>query len=81
MKTTIEINDALLGEAQARAAADRTTLRSLVETALRKELKQRESRQPYRMPSLGHNFGGLQPEFEGATFADLLEESYRGCST
>ncbi|MEI8310434.1 MAG: hypothetical protein WCH98_06745 [Verrucomicrobiota bacterium] len=38
MKTTIELPDALLIEAKTVAARRRTTLRSLVENALRREL-------------------------------------------
>lgn len=38
MRTTIEINDRLMRQAKARAAADGTTLRAVVEAALRAHL-------------------------------------------
>ena len=38
MKTTVEIPDELLVEAQKHAAEQRTTLRALIERALRREL-------------------------------------------
>lgn len=39
MKTTIDLPDDLLIEAKQRAARDRTTMRALVERALRRDLK------------------------------------------
>ena len=44
MKTTIEIRDDLLSQAKAVAAAERTTLRSLVEEGLRWALSRRRKR-------------------------------------
>jgi hypothetical protein len=41
MRTTIRLDDDLLAEAKQRAAADRTTLGSLIEGALRRALAQR----------------------------------------
>jgi predicted transcriptional regulator len=38
MKTTLELDDALLAEAKAMAARRRTTLKAMVEHALRREL-------------------------------------------
>lgn len=41
MKTTVELPDALLIAAKKTAAADRTTLRAILERGLRRELKER----------------------------------------
>jgi hypothetical protein len=41
MKTTVELPDALLMAAKKRAIEDRTTLRAILEHALRRELKER----------------------------------------
>ena len=81
MKTTLEVNDALLAEAKAMAARRGITLRALVEAALRRELDEVETRPKYRMKDRSKDLGGLRPEFAGATFQELLEESYRGRGT
>lgn len=49
MRTTIRLDDHLLAEAKQRAAADRTTLGSLIEDALRRALAQRSSERAGRI--------------------------------
>lgn len=77
MKTTIEIPDALLAEAKALAAREKTTLRSLVEQGLRVVLD-RERPAPRRQMRDG-SFGGdgLTPEFEAqGGWSRLREAAY-----
>jgi len=61
MKTTLELPDDLLSEAKATAARRRTTLKSLVEHALRREIASQSQtadadcayqKDPYGIPSL-----------------------------
>ncbi len=57
MRTTIKIDDQLLAEAKARAAASGRTLGAVVEDALREVLARR--------PSRGHDRGAELPTFAG----------------
>lgn len=62
MRTTIRLDDDLLREAKAHAAATDRTLTRLIEDALREILARRETRPArrcVRLPTSGH--GGLQP--------------------
>ena len=62
MRTTIRLDDDLLREAKAYAAATDRTLTRLIEDALRETLGRRQQarkRRRVRLPTSGH--GGLQP--------------------
>jgi hypothetical protein len=62
MRTTIRLDDDLLREAKAYAAATDRTLTRLIEDALREALARRDARlarRCVRLPTSGH--GGLQP--------------------
>ena len=62
MKTTIEIADALLKEAQKVAARENTTLRALVEDGLRKALDERRRKaQPFKLKLVTVRGEGLAP--------------------
>jgi hypothetical protein len=58
MRTTIRLDDHLLAEAKQRAAAERTTLGSLIEDALRRALGQRSTERAGRI--VIHRFGDAQ---------------------
>jgi hypothetical protein len=63
MKTTVELPDELLLEAKRRALETRTTLREILERALRKELRPsggRPARRARRIPWVT-SAGGLPP--------------------
>ena len=62
MKTTIELPDSLLLEAKRKALETRTTLREILERALRRELRQagRPPRRPRRIRWVT-SAGGLPP--------------------
>ena len=76
MKTTIEIQDALLERAKRHARLAGLSLRAVVEEGLRLVLARRSSVPPYEMPdaSVG-NPGGTDP-LEALSWQDLRAEIY-----
>lgn len=77
MRTTINIDDALLAEAKQVAARTGRSLTAVVEDALRESLRRRSShvRQPVELPTFGE--GGLQPGVDlddSAALLDLMEQ-------
>jgi hypothetical protein len=73
MKTTLDLNDALLTEAKAMAAHQRTTLTRLIEEGLQLRLrKQRMPARPVRLP-VYRGKGGLMPGLDGLSNKALLD--------
>jgi len=62
MKTTIDIADQLLAEAKAVAAAEGTTVRSLVEEGLRAAITRRREAKTFVLPSASFRGDGLRPD-------------------
>jgi Arc/MetJ family transcription regulator len=77
MKTTIDIADALLDEARAAAAADGSTLRSLVEEALRAQLDRRREGTTFRLRDGSVGGGWMRPEFVDGGWERIAQEIYR----
>ncbi|MCC6194781.1 MAG: DUF2191 domain-containing protein [Burkholderiales bacterium] len=77
MKTTLDLNDALLTEAKALAARQRTTLTRLIEEGL--QLRLRAGRTPKRAVRLPvyHGKGGLAPGLDGLSNKALFEAADR----
>ena len=61
MKTTVEISDPLLGEARRAAVEEGTTVRALIEEGLRRVLRERVRRRPFRLRQVTFKGRGLQP--------------------
>jgi hypothetical protein len=77
MKTTVQIADALLAEAQALAAKERTTLKALVNEGLRKVIDAHKTAKPFKLKDGSFRGGrGFQPEFENATWAEIRAAAY-----
>lgn len=74
MKTTIELPDDLAAAARRCAANSGTTLRSVIEEALRRELARREEPQAWR-PDADFTFGtgGLTPTAAAMSWAELRD--------
>jgi hypothetical protein len=76
MKTTVELPDDLLREAQQLARAEGTTLKSLMEEGLRAVVgRHRESRR-FELEDASVGGRGLRPEFAGADWAAIRDAAY-----
>ena len=80
MKTTIDLSDALFQAAKDTALRQGTTLRTVVETALRQYLEAQEvqSRAPFHLRRHTFGGGGLQSEAAAAGWERIRDLSYEG---
>lgn len=80
MKTTLDLNDVLLQAAKDAAARQGTTLRSVVEAALRGYLAAQAGAPPAPFRLRRHAFSGkgLRPEAAEAGWERIRELSYEG---
>jgi hypothetical protein len=78
MKTTVEISDALLEEAKALAAREKSTLRELIEDGLRRVLAGRRQRGAFQLRDASFRGKGLSPEFRDAGWERIREAIYEG---
>lgn len=76
MKTTLEISDAVLQRAKALAAQEGTTVRALVEDALRQLLQSRRAAAKFRLRDASVGGNGLRPEFRDATWDRVRDAIY-----
>lgn len=67
MRITVEIPDALLGEARAVAANEGTTVRALIESGLRREIQERKRRVRFRLRRASFKGRGLRPDVTGGS--------------
>ncbi len=82
MRTTLNLDDALLAQLKALAAQRRTTLSQVVEDAVRHSLtlhQQAASQPPLSLPVYGGS--GLLPGVHLDSFADLLDVMGEGGDT
>jgi hypothetical protein len=78
MKTTVELPDVLVREAQEIARKERTTLKALLEQGLRTVLAQR-SQQPgnrFRLRDASVAGNGLTPQFRDAGWERIRDAAY-----
>ncbi len=79
MKTTIEINDALLLRAKQLAAERQQTLKSILEAALRQFLDANTKPQtPFKLRKHSFRGRGLQSHLTEGNWATLREQIYEG---
>lgn len=76
MKTTVELPDALLREAQELARAEGQTLRSLLEDGLRTVIERRRTEARFRLPDASVDGNGLRPEFRAAGWDEIRSAVY-----
>lgn len=78
MKTTIELSDAVLAAAKRAAHEEGTTLRDVVERALRAELERHGEDGPFRLRDASVDGNGLRPAFAGGEWSVLRDAIYEG---
>jgi hypothetical protein len=78
MKTTIQIPDSLFDEARRLAEREHTTLKALVEQALRSTVAERKRRGAFRLRKASFKGKGLQTPVAGASWEQIRELSYEG---
>jgi Bacterial antitoxin of type II TA system, VapB len=76
IKTTVNLPDELVREAQELARRERTTLRELIETGLRTVVKQRSSDSPFVLADASVGGRGLRPAFRGASWEQIRDTIY-----
>lgn len=76
MKTTVELPDELLREAQNIARAESTTLKSLLEEGLRAVIARHRSAPQFVLRDASVDGRGLRPGARNASWADLREIIY-----
>jgi hypothetical protein len=79
MKTTIDIPDALLAEAQELARRQGTTLKALTTEGLRKVIAEKKAtKKPFRLRDVSVGGDGLTEEFRNATWEQIRNAIYEG---
>ncbi len=79
MKTTIDIAEPILAQAERLAAERQTTLKAVVETALRDVITaEQESRKPFRLRKCPVDGNGLQPGLSWGDWDALRSLAYEG---
>ena len=76
MKTTVNLPDELVREAQELARRERTTLKELIETGLRSVISQRAGEQRFVLADASVDGRGLQPEFRGSGWEQIRDSIY-----
>jgi hypothetical protein len=76
VKTTVDLPEALVREAQDVARAEGITLRTLVEDGLRVALERRRSGSVFRLPDASVDGNGLSPEFRDTGWDKLRAAIY-----
>ena len=79
MKTTVEIADPVLDRARRLAQEQHTTLRAIIDEALRAFLDARPAQPKFKLRDASFKGvdHGLSPEFANATWQEILDEVYK----
>ena len=78
MKTTIELPDALLGQARRYAGARNMTMKALIEQGLRKIMAEEKNEPKFKLRDCSVGGNGMTPEYQNATWEQKLEMIYEG---
>jgi Arc/MetJ family transcription regulator len=78
MKTTIEIPDRLLAEVRALAASRKTTMKAVVEEALRQAFEQRNRKPGFKLRKASFRGRGLHPDMAEGSWSRIRDLIYEG---
>lgn len=78
MKTTIDIQDALLEEVKKIASQDNTTVKAMVEEGLRMVIKQRKEVKAFRLRKVTFKGQGLNPPLTEGSWHHIRDLAYEG---
>jgi hypothetical protein len=78
MKTTVEISDGILDDARRLAERDGTTVRALIESGLRREIRERARSPRFKLRRASFKGRGLQPEVAAAGWERVRGLAYEG---
>lgn len=78
MKTTVDIAASLFEEARRTAARERVTVRELIESGLRREVRERNRKSGFRLRDSRFRGRGLRPELQGASWDAIRDLIYEG---
>ena len=78
MKTTVNIPDNLIAEAQRIAQRDGTTLKALVQEGLRRVVDEHKRQRAFSLRSASFMGAGLDPSLDGAPWERIRGMSYEG---
>ena len=81
MKTTIQLPDSLLEDVRQLARKERTTLKALMEEALRRLVSEHRQRGEFKLRKATFRGQGLQPGLEDASWERIRDLSYEGRGT
>jgi hypothetical protein len=78
MKTTVEIPDAILAKLRRKAAAERTTLRALIQAALQQFLDPKKSPKPFKLKDGSVRGTGYAPGIREGDWNQIRDIIYEG---
>jgi len=78
MKTTVDIQDALLEEVRKIASRENTTVKAMVEEGLRQVLVRRKGEKSFRLRKVTFKGDGLQPPLSEGSWKEIRDLAYEG---
>jgi len=78
MKTTVDIQDALLDEVRKMASRENTTVKAMVEEGLRQVVARRKKEQAFQLRKVSFKGSGLQSHLSGGAWNEIRDLAYEG---
>ena len=78
MKTTVDIAEPLLKRAKKLAAKEKVSLKSLIESGLRRVLREHQEEQAFQLRRVTFDGNGIREDFRDSSWQDLVDHVYQG---